>query len=327
VKRRTYSHLEGQKKIPDEYDIATSRLLYYVERGFAVNATASRWYDVHQRGSALTSPDWESFADPRRTTYSRYVALQRDREARADGIVHAMEQPGYNELLSPAWSAVLLRLLGPLRYPLHGFQMAASYIGSMAPAGRVVITSLFQAADEMRRIQRVTQRMVQLSRTEPRFTTEAKSTWMSDAAWQKLRALVERVLVTYDWGEALVALNTCVKPVVDRMVNDSVADAALRAGDALLASLLRNLNEDSLWQRDWTRSLLLQAVQTEPKNRDMIARVTGEWLPRVTEAVAPLAFALGDGTKDGTKDGAKDALRDVERLARDDIAALLSGAA
>jgi len=42
-----------------------------------------------------------------------------------------------------------------------------------------------------------------LSRASP---MTAKSLWENDPLWQPLRQFVERLLVTYDWGEAFVAL-------------------------------------------------------------------------------------------------------------------------
>jgi len=72
--------------------------------------------------------------------------------------------------------------------------MTAAYVGSMAPGGRIVVACLFQAADEMRRIQRLAYRMRQLQGTHPGFGSESKSAW--DPHWQPLRAVIEKLLVT-----------------------------------------------------------------------------------------------------------------------------------
>ena len=73
--QRTYWHLEGLGRVPSAYDIASSRLLYYPAQGFAVDTPVSAWYARHQAGS-LRLADWETFRDPRETTYSTYTALQ-----------------------------------------------------------------------------------------------------------------------------------------------------------------------------------------------------------------------------------------------------------
>jgi Methane/Phenol/Toluene Hydroxylase len=41
---------------------------------------------------------------------------------------------------------------GPLRFPGHGLQMLAAYIGKMAPSSRITMAASFQAADEMRSV-------------------------------------------------------------------------------------------------------------------------------------------------------------------------------
>src|SRR5204863_1759615 len=61
---RTYSHLEGQRRIPSEYEIVTTNLLYYPARGFEVEVPVRAWYDRHQRGGGLACSDWERFRDP-----------------------------------------------------------------------------------------------------------------------------------------------------------------------------------------------------------------------------------------------------------------------
>ena len=153
--QRTFWHLEPLKRKPSEYDVVTSNLLYYVGRGFEVQTPLADWYQRHQRGSPLRCRDWERFRDPRETTYSKYTDLQRKRETFVDGLLGSIEVTGYDRRLSPACVRVVDRVLGPLRYPVHGLQMAASYVGSMAPSGRIVIASLLQAADEIRRVQRL----------------------------------------------------------------------------------------------------------------------------------------------------------------------------
>ena len=47
--------------------------------------------------------------------------------------------------------------------------MLAAYIGKMAPSSRITIAASFQAADEMRRVQRLAYRMRQLQVTHPEF--------------------------------------------------------------------------------------------------------------------------------------------------------------
>jgi toluene monooxygenase system protein E len=167
---KTYSHLASERRLPSEYELTTSRLLYYPERGFAVEVPLGGWYRQHQGGSPLRCSDWERFADPRQTTYASYVALQARQEAHVDGVLQSIERGGYDAALPAAALALLARAVAPLRFAYHGLQMAAAYVGQMAPAGRIAITALLQAADETRRLQRVAYRLGQLRAALPAYS-------------------------------------------------------------------------------------------------------------------------------------------------------------
>ena len=104
-----------------------------------------------------------SFADPRRTTYRSYTELQDKKEDVIDGLLRQVDDDGYDDELSDAWVDFVDRWYAPLRFPAHGLQMLAAYVAQMAPASRVTNCAAFQAADELRRLQRVTYRTAQLA--------------------------------------------------------------------------------------------------------------------------------------------------------------------
>jgi toluene monooxygenase system protein E len=294
VTRRTYWHLEGRQKKPTAYEIASSRLLYYPERGFEVAVPLADWYARYQAGSPLRLRDWDAFADPRQTTYARYTELQLAKETYVSGLLDAIDATGYDARLAPAWIALLDRVLAPMRYPLHGLQMIAAYVGHMAPGGRIVIAAAFQAADEMRRVQRIAYRMRQLQLTHPDFGRDSRRTWQEDPLWQPLRALIERLLVTYDWGEALVALDLVVKPAVDRLLMDDLGQLAARRGDDVLQKIFLSLAEDCAWHVDWSRALCDLAAAEAPANAEAIAGWVAAWQPPVERAVAALRGGLDE---------------------------------
>lgn len=77
--QKTYAHLAGQRRVPSEYELASSNLLYYTRGGFELKVPVSSFYERHQQASPLRCADWELFRDPRETTYTKYTALQRNR--------------------------------------------------------------------------------------------------------------------------------------------------------------------------------------------------------------------------------------------------------
>jgi toluene monooxygenase system protein E len=279
--------------MPSEYELVTTDLLYYPRRGFEVATPLAQWYARHQASSPLVVDDWERFADPRRTTYSKYTELARARESYVDGILQSVEDTGYDRSLSPEWRTTLDEALAPLRFPLHGLQMIAAYVGQMAPSGRIAVAAAFQAADEVRRIQRIAYRMAQLRLVDATFGDGARDAWQKGPAWQPLREAVERCLVTYDWGEALVALNLCLKPAIDELFMVGLSRRA-KKHDFQLGQIFASLDEDCRWHREWTAALLETAILGNERNRAVVEGWTRKWEPLALRATDALA-AFGDG--------------------------------
>ncbi|HKQ70645.1 MAG TPA: hypothetical protein VJT73_14965 [Polyangiaceae bacterium] len=294
---KTYSHLSRERRLPSDYELVTSELLYYPKRGFEVQTPLQGWYDEHQRRSPLTVPDWERFRDPRETTYATYTALASERETYVDGTLSSIEETDYDKELSTEWRTLIERVVAPLRFPVHGLQMVSAYVGQMAPSGRITVAAAFQTADEVRRIQRVAYRMAQLSMTDPMFGKESRDSWQKDEIWQPLREAVERCLVAYDWGEAFVALNVCIKPVIDELFMVHLPKVAKDHGDYLLGQIFSSLNEDCKWHRDWAAALLTTAVRDRPGNRDVIAGWVDRWRPIALAAAAPFGFLFPEAAR------------------------------
>ncbi|MGA9130748.1 MAG: MmoB/DmpM family protein [Candidatus Sulfotelmatobacter sp.] len=283
--KRTYWHLSDLGRKPTDYDIATSRMHYWTARGFEVKAPVSEWYERYLRGSALRCRDWDLWGDPRQTTYTTYTTMQRTREAFVSGLLDSISDD-YDRGLSTQWVAVLDRVLAPLRYPGHGLQMVAAYIGSMAPSTHITIAVTFQAADEMRRVQRIAYRMRQLQITHPEFGGKAQQTWQDDPIWQPLREIIETLLVTWDWGEALVVLQFVLKPAFDELFMTQFGRFARAAGDDVLDRIFFSLNEDCAWHRAWSGSLILTALRDTPESARVIEGWIENWAPRVNRAVS-----------------------------------------
>ncbi|MEA2699607.1 MAG: toluene monooxygenase system protein [Myxococcales bacterium] len=324
---KTYSHLADLPRKPSRYDVATTALHYRVSHpSFEVDVPIAAWYRQHQQGSLLQSAQWETFVDPRQTDYTAYVRLQQGQEAHVDGVLRSIEESNYDRDLPAAAHALTERLLTPLRYPFHGLQMVAAYVGQMAPASRITIAALLQAADESRRIQRVAYRMAQIRLVRPSFGDHSLQAWQEDPVWQPLRELVERLLVTFDWGEAFVALNVCVKPLLDDLFLAQLPLAARRREDYLLSQIFSSLSRDCDWHQQWTAALMavaLPATTTEedrpdgdPRagNRPAVENWVSVWWPRAVRAAEAFRAALGE-SGGGMIDASKGrALAFIDRL-------------
>jgi toluene monooxygenase system protein E len=290
--QRTYWHLQARGRVPQPYEIVTSKLLYHHERGFELPTPVAAWMQRYGAESRLRG-SLEAFRDPRATTYARYVELQAEQESFVEQLFAGAEDAGYDAGLSPAWLDVLEAVLPVLRYPSHALHMLAAYVAQLAPEGRVVVAGAFQAADELRRLQHLAHRMRQLQERRAGFGQVAREQWQNHCAWQPLRQVLERLLVTYDFGEALAALALVVKPALDQLFMVEFAALALARGDRLFADLAHSLERDCRWQRDWSDALVRAALAEHPDNAAPLREWVARWWPPLEAALPPLVGLWG----------------------------------
>ncbi|AQA06362.1 hypothetical protein BVC93_12945 [Mycobacterium sp. MS1601] len=291
--RKNYTRLTTGRRIPSDYELMSTDLHYNYPRRFELSAgnPVVDWYYRHREDSALQSRDWEQFADPRRTTYQIYTRLQDGREEMVDGLLREIDDTGYDTRLDSEWVSFLDRWYSALRFPVHGLQMLAAYVAQMAPSSRITNCAAFQMGDEMRRVQRIAYRTVQLA--GPPLDDAAarhRAVWEKAAAFQPLRELIERALVAYDWGEAFIVTNAVIKPRIDRLVNEEIAGKLATAnGDPIMASIHFSLDEDARWHREWTAGLVRHIVGGGGASAAVVSGWIEKWTPLASEALEALA--------------------------------------
>ncbi|MBS4730370.1 aromatic/alkene monooxygenase hydroxylase subunit beta [Mycobacterium sp. SM1] len=296
-KTKTWSLFGDVRRKPTPYEVVTGKLHHHfrhepapfeMDPQWAIN----QWYLTHREGSPLQVDDWEDFRDPDRLIYKDYVAHQHEREVYVDGLIDEHEEVGSVTTLSPGWVDTLRTLFVPLRFPLHVLQMVGLYIGQMAPSSYITNCAHFQAADELRRIQRFaywTKVLANAHGDDIAQTATARRSWEQDPAWQPLREALEKLLIAYDWGEAFTALNVVVKPMVDALVNQEFGALAENNDDRLLAALCTEFAHDARRSQRWTQALTEYAVQRKPELSGVLDGWVRQWQPRAEKAVAGLA--------------------------------------
>jgi toluene monooxygenase system protein E len=297
--RKTYTRLAVNRRIPTEYELGSTDLHYNYPMRFELPAAnpVVAWYYRYREGSPLQARDWAPFSDPRRTTYRAYTRLRDGREDVVDGLLREVDDTGYDASLTSEWVRFLDRWYPPLRFPAHGLQMLAAYIAQMAPASRVTNCAAFQSADELRRVQRIAYRTVQLSGAPLKDDAARRhqAAWEDAEAFQPLRELIERALVAYDWGEAFTVTNLVIKPRIDRLVNEEIAGTLATAnGDPILTSIHFSLDEDARWHREWTEALVRHLVDDTPANAEVVSGWIAKWTPLASQALEAFAGILAE---------------------------------
>jgi toluene monooxygenase system protein E len=297
---KTWSLLGDVKRRPSVYEVTAAKFNYHFRREPAPfemdpGAPINKWYLANREGSVFNVDDWEGFRDPAKLTYSEYVMLQHDRETYLDAVIDHHESAESMADLDAAWAEALTRIVVPLRFPLHILQMTSLYVAQMAPSAFIINCANFQAADEMRRVQRLayfTKMLANAHGDSIAETAAAREPWESDEHWQPMRKMLEQMLGIYDWGQAFVVLNLVVKPTIDALVNGQVAALAENNGDEMLAQLLSEFQRDANRGKDWATALMQYATLNDPTLADVARAWADEWVPAAEETAVAWAALL-----------------------------------
>lgn len=298
-KLRTWSELSKYKKIPSEYETVTHNLHYNKNLRFEIdpNDPIVEWYRTYREGSAIRAEnmdDWNKFRDPNGIVYRKYTELQDERETFIDVLYEQNEELRANDILSDEWLNFLLQAFTPFRYAGHGLQMIASYGAMIGPSSYISNCFHFQAADEMRRVQRIAYRAKELQKKYPEkgFAANERSIWEQNSMWQPLREITERLLIEYDWGKSFVALNLVLKPLLDEIILVKYAELFRLNDDDLMAEMLENLYMDSVKSKEWSIALTKLILELHPENRSVVEETINQWYPLAIRAVTALAPAF-----------------------------------
>jgi len=148
TKRRTWSAFGDIKRRPSEYEIVTHALHYSMREGRAApfeanpSSAMNMWMLTYRDESPLQADNWDGFRDPDQYTYREYVTQQDEAEVVIRELCSEFHDRGHDAKLDPAWVNTLRALFTPARYPLHGLQMMAAYIGQVAPSSYITNAAL-----------------------------------------------------------------------------------------------------------------------------------------------------------------------------------------
>lgn len=304
---KTWSHLSGRRRKPSEYEVVSVDLHTTTDNPDAPfeldpGMPMSLWFRQYRNGSPLRHPDWNQFRDPSELTYRVYNIVQDGQESFVSGVFDQMSERGHDSMLAPTWAGSLARLYAPMRYLFHTLQMMSAYVTLMAPASTLSNCAAYQTGDHFRWVSHTAYRTAELARTFPGigFGRNERGYWEDDDAWQGVRELVERALVTWDWAEACFVLNGVLKPAVEEGVMLALADAARQSGDSVLPLVVDSQINDARRHRRWLAAWVAMALEQEG-NRNVLQGWLARWQPLAEQAVRGYCAKLPDGDAAATR--------------------------
>jgi toluene monooxygenase system protein E len=297
---KTWSHLAARRRKPSEYEVVSTNLHYNNRDAMAPyeldpELGMNRWYKKNTFGSSLKHDDWNAFRDPEEVVYRSYNMMQDGQENYVFGLFDQFNGREHDKSLDSRWAGTLVRMYTPTRYLFHTLQMASAYVGQVAPASTITNCNYFQMADSFRWMSHTAYRTKELSLSfaDKGFAVDERHYWEADVAWQGFRELMEKVLSTWDWAEAFVALNLVAKPAIDEAVLRKLGESARHNGDMLLGLVSDAQLLDSARHRRWATALVKMTLE-KPGNAEIIRGWVAKWEPLADQAIDAYCAALSN---------------------------------
>lgn len=303
-KRKTPWSLWNERRVPSEYEAVTYKFHNHFRKEpapfeLSEDWTINKFYIQNRESSPFVAAvkDWEKYRDPRAYTYRRYIEEQKDREVYCDNLIDEFESKEHYKSLAPEYLDFLRDNYLPVRFPGHGMQMSAAYLGQMAPSAFVTNTFYFQMGNEMRRVQRQAYlaQVLSMDNERPDLADSdlARKTWTEAPQWQGLRELIEKQLCAYDFGEAFASRQLVLRPLFDLAYNHEIARIAEANNDGLLAMLHDDFCQyDEAYAVETTKALVAYATENGEGNADLLRSHMEKWLPLAVKAAEGISGAL-----------------------------------
>lgn len=298
--RRQFLYFTPQKRRASLYEDVTVDTQPWIdrhmERGWNVSFEDGR--GVHSLAStALRAGDWYDWRDPNglweRPFYQQAAQASREQDA----AVASARSEGLFAHMTAEWQEFLRSSLQLPAFYEHGLWQ--SIAGAARPALSDALTHAIVLETAMK--QRQAQDLVVYAMDlEPEIgdcsTEAARERWLTEDAWQPVRALVERVNARHDWMERILATNLCIEPLVGNLLRrEMLLVPASANGDPVTPVIIGNAQREWLWVRDWSAALVgfcLADAEFGAHNREVLQDWVADWNAEAEKAVASVAPEL-----------------------------------
>lgn len=240
--------------------------------------------------------DWYAFADPRQYYYHTYTIARSKLQERAEAAFTFVQSRQLLSALSEGLVERAAALLVPLRHVAWASNMGNTFVAGYGYGVTFTQPCMFASLDQLSVAQYLSRIGLELGGKTA--LEEAKEAWMSEAAWQPLRRLAERSLVTRDPFELLVALDFVLDGLIHELVYARCVDGKLAAeGGApigMMCQVIGDLHKDGV---RWVDATLKTAASESEANATHLSTWIRSHLNASTEALEPvIAPILGDET-------------------------------
>lgn len=233
--------------------------------------------------------DWYAFRDPRQYYYGAYTIARARQQDTIEKNIEFVDKRGLLRNLPEAQRNKLIFALVPLRHVMWGANTHNCYMTAYAWGTAITQSTMFHTMDCLGVAQYLSRIGLLLDGNTGQALNLGKTLWLEHSAWQPLRRLVEKMMVTRDWFELFVAQNLVLdgllQPLVFRHYETRVA---AQHGPALgmLTEFMNTWFEES---SRWVDATMKTAAAESPANAAMLLGWTAKWRAAANKALLPYA--------------------------------------
>jgi hypothetical protein len=298
---RDHAYITPRRRRLSEYEAVTCYTqpgpdAFDIEGWFTLGPGPEHRTAWRKESTRLVHPHWWDFRDPSQQWQRTYVRMQAEQERSIERATEDAASAGAFADADAAWLQDIVaghyRIWSFFEYALFRAFAVGSREALSDTLGNVLC---FQGFDHMRHAQAAVLYLMALEESVEGFRDQgAKERWLDDPAYQPMRALAERLMLsTDDWGELAVAVNLVVAPVLAEMsMSQLVRRGGPHRGDSvtpfIVSTTERDRRRNLAYTEELVRMVTAESVEGHAANRDTIVEWIDAWTPPVLEAARAL---------------------------------------
>ena len=247
-------------------------------------------YDT--RRTRIVVKDWYAFKDPRQFYYGTYTITRARQQETIERNIEFVERRALLRDLPEELRERLIFALVPLRHLEWGANSNNCYVTAYGWGTAITQATMFHTMDRLALAQHLSRIGLLLDGNTSESLKRGKSLWMEHEAWQGVRRLIEKLMVTKDWFELFVAQNLILDgllhPLVYREFQQRIEGEVGPALNLTTEFMTTWFDETSRW----VDSIVTIAAAESPANADLLRGWVASWEGRIREALMPYARAL-----------------------------------
>lgn len=242
-------------------------------------------YDV--RRTRIAMEDWYALRDPRQYYYGTYTITRARQQEAMEKNIDFVDKRGLLRDLPEAVRQELIFALVPLRHLEWGANTNNCYVTAYAWGTAITQATMYHTMDRLGLAQYLSRIGLLLDGNTGESLLRGKTLWMEYPAWQGLRRLAEKLLVTRDWFELFVIQNLVLDGLLYPMMFQRYEQRVSAAHGPALGLLTEFATTWFNETARWVDTVVKTAAAESTANAELIGGWIGTWREAVLAALQP----------------------------------------